>query len=947
MNTFNQPRVWISAILFVLLAVHAPSMADNHPPVELGTPFTNGMVLQRGMPVPVWGWTTPGNTVTVEFAGQKKQAIASKGGKWMVKLDPLEASDQPKGMLILGGEGRAGLSLGDILIGEVWIASGQSNMQWLASKCDVGRVLQAGIKERVDAGQEKPPIIREAKVTDVFSALHPIEKAQGAWIDDGANMSAIAYAFAYELWKELGVPIGILNCSFSSTAIEAWTPREGFANSKLPYTQSIHRKLLESDPSAPEHKAAWDKFYLDIEAAIQDNELLIENRLPANPVDLETPGNLKGNRDATWLYNARMHPMVPYAVRGAIWNQGYANSGGGLDYYANLHSLVRGWRLMWQRPDLPVYFHQFYTAKGAVGMDTSPSFSSVSEMRLGTAMARDIPNTGMASQIDIGGSIHYTRKALPGQRLALHALKNQYPSTKLRAGGLAKDIAADGPFIKSYEVNGNKLTVSFDHAEGGLFVGQVETDNKLPATIVKIEGGEKDLGLFYLVGADRVWHQASVKIIGDKIELTAPGVAKPRGVSYATPGVGFQPNIYNNASLPLTPFAIYDNAVVTKATWPDDPPKVDGVELDPSAGGMVYEYRKMPLLSTQFRDNAVLQHGKPLVIWGAAIHNWGPEHHAKMVGDGKEVIEFSFGDIKKTIEVKPGMKEWSVTLGPLKPTDQPRTLAARYFIDGELIHERVAENVVVGDVWYVAASASKINLPSVEPSNGVVRVIKRKAKRDRFSRPSRYSVAVSTTPKNRFASEWLDVQAKGADGQLGHYLASKVDHPVGVIWMQNSSAAPLKSWLPFEALAEAPSLAEDYRILGAGYPGSPSYNANLRRYIKDWKAYWSDYIPEMIETKRVPDGLAWGTYPVQASKNESSVATQSYNVMAHSFTPATLKGVLYFAGEEVVSDAHFAEQKPVLQSSWRERFGGDVAVHVIPAANDVKSVAESIDQAGK
>jgi hypothetical protein len=229
----------------------------------------------------------------------------------------------------------------------------------------------------------------------------------------------------------------------------------------------------------------------------------------------------------------------------------------------------------------------------------------------------------------------------------------------------------------------------------------------------------------------------------------------------------------------------------------------------------------------------------------------------------------------------------------------------------------------------------------------VVRVIKRKAKRDRFSRPSRYSVAVSTTPKNRFASEWLDVQAKGADGQLGHYLASKVDHPVGVIWMQNSSAAPLKSWLPFEALAEAPSLAEDYRILGAGYPGSPSYNANLRRYIKDWKAYWSDYIPEMIETKRVPDGLAWGTYPVQASKNESSVATQSYNVMAHSFTPATLKGVLYFAGEEVVSDAHFAEQKPVLQSSWRERFGGDVAVHVIPAANDVKSVAESIDQAGK
>lgn len=923
--------------MFALIGFHGPALADNHPPVELGTPFTSGMVLQREMPVPVWGWTIPGNTVTVEFAGQKKQAVAGKDGKWLLKLDPLQASDQPQGMLVLGGERRAGLSLGDILVGEVWIASGQSNMQWLASKCDVGRVLQAGIKERVEAGQESPPIIREAKVTDVFSALHPIERAQGEWIDDGANMSAIAYAFAYDLWKELGVPIGILNCSFSSTAIEAWTPREGFAGSKDPYTQSIYQKLLESDPSTPQHKAAWDAFYRGIEAAIKANEDRIKNGQAAEPVDLETPGNLKGNRDATWLYNARMHPMVPYAVRGAIWNQGYANSGGGLDYYANLHSLTRGWRKMWDRPDLPIYFHQFYTAKGQVGSDTSPTFSSVSEMRLGTAMARDIPNTGMASQIDIGGSIHYYRKALPGQRLALHALKNQY----------GKDVAADGPFFKSYQVQGNKLTVSFDHTEGGLFVGQVEADNKLPAKINELQGADARVKLFYLAGEDRVWHRASYKIVGDKIELTALGVAKPRGVSYATPGVGFQPNIYNKAALPLTPFAVYDNQVVIKSTWPHDPPKIAGVEPDPNAGGLVYEYRKMPLLSTQFRDNAVLQHGKTVTIWGSAVHDWGAEHHAKMIGNGKAVIQFSFGDIKKTIEVKPGITEWSVTLDPMAPSDKPRTLAAKFFIDGELIHERVAENVVVGDVWFVAAMSGKINLPKAEPSDGIVRVIKRKAKRDRFARPSRYSIAVSTTPKNRFASEWLDASAKGADGQLAHYLASKIDHPVGVIFMQNGSEAPLKSWLPFAALADAPSLADDYRILGAGYPGAPSYNANLKRYIKDWQAYWSDYIPEMIESKRVPDGLAWGTYPVQASKGETTVATQSYNVMVHSFTPATLKGVLFFADDAAVSDAAYDEQAKVLRSSWQKRLGGDAAIHLIPTTDDAAAVAKRLDAAAK
>lgn len=947
MKPMTAPRLLMPALLCAILVSLLTFGANAQPvaapnTIELGTPFTDGAVLQRGMMVPVWGWADPGAWVAVEFAGQKQSIKAGKDGKWSLKLDPLKANAEPQVMKITSPSIREPIKVENILVGEVWVASGQSNMQWLANKCDVGRVLQAGIKARVEAGEEKPPIIRESKVMDVYSALHPIERAQGEWIDDGAKMSAIAYAFAYDLWKELGVPIGILNCSFSSTAIEAWTPREGFAGGKDEYTKSIQKSLLESDPSTPEHKAAWDKFYADIQAAINANAQRMKNGESAEPVKLDTPGNLKGNRDATWLYNARMHPMVPYAVRGAIWNQGYANSGGGLNYYPNLHSMVRGWRQMWGKKNMPVYFHQFYSAGKAGGTPPGVSFGSTSEMRLGTAMARDIPNTGMASQIDIGGSIHYNRKTLPGQRLALHALKNQY----------GKDIATDGPFYKSFEVKGNKLTVSFSNTEGGLFVGQIEMDSKKPADVLKVEEGEKALKLFYLVGEDRIWHQAQCKIVGDTIELTAAGVAKPRGVSYGTPGIGFQPNIYNKASLPLTPFVMYDNEVVTKANWPHDPPKVAGAEPDPSAGGLSYAYRKMPLLSTQFRDNAVLQHGKPVVIWGSAVHDWGPEHHASLVGDKPTRIEFSFGEIKKTIQPKPGMKEWSVTLDPMKPTDKPRTLAARFYIEDELIHERVAENVVVGDVWFVALPAVRVNLPPAEASNNIVRVIKRKAKRDRFPRTSRFSIAVSTTPKNRFAAEWLDVQAKGADGQIAHYLASKVDHPVGVIFMQSAGgkdgAGPqLKSWLPFHALADAPSLADDYRKLGASYPGSPSYNANLQRYVNDWQAYWSDYIPAMIDSKRVPDGLAWGTYPVQASKSDTSEATQHYNVMVHSFTPATLKGVLFFTGTELSSAPSYGEQITVLKASWGDRFGGDVAVHEIPASDDAEAVGKRIDAAAK
>ncbi|MGB0768958.1 MAG: sialate O-acetylesterase, partial [Phycisphaeraceae bacterium] len=306
----NQRTGWIDAatrvcVAFVLLcglAWHsaAESVEQPAPTIELGTPFTDGAILQRDMPAKVWGWTEMFAKVTVSFAGQTKEAVADADGKWTVQLDPLEASATPSVLKVRAAIDREGTVLEtqveDLLVGEVWVASGQSNMQWLASKCDVGRLLQAGIVERVEAGEEPAPIIRETKVTDVFSALHPIERATGEWIDDGAQMSAIAYAFAYELWKELGVPIGIVNCSFSSTQIEAWTPREGFVGSDQPYTQSIEAQLRLTDPNTPEHRAAWSGYFASLRQAIEDNQKRVANGQPAEAIDLPPPGNLSNNR---------------------------------------------------------------------------------------------------------------------------------------------------------------------------------------------------------------------------------------------------------------------------------------------------------------------------------------------------------------------------------------------------------------------------------------------------------------------------------------------------------------------------------------------------------------------------------------------------------------------------------------------------------------------------
>jgi len=916
----------VSLILTLLLANPLLEHVDAKQELSLGTPFAENAILQREMKVPVWGWSEPGTKVAVEFAGQKKETTAGKDGKWMLELEPLKASAEPA-LMVISESGGASVTLNNILVGEVWMASGQSNMQWTAAMCDVGMVLQKQIEERVEAGEEQAPVIRESKVTNYYATLHPIEHATAVWSLAGGDSSAIAYAFAYKLHKELGVPIGILNCSFSQTSIQAWTPRNGFAGGEDDYTKAIYQKILATDPATPEHKAAWNTFYQDIEDTLAENKELVAQGKKAKQINTKTPGNLNGNRDASWLFNARLNPMIPYAIKGAIWNQGYANSGEGLPYYHNLHSMIRGWRELWGRPELPVYFHQFY-CPSQKEWDNSPSIGSTAEMRLGTWLARDIPNTGMASQIDITGAIHYSNKTLPGQRLAFHALKNQYD----------KDVVTDGPMFKSYEVKGEKLIVTLENADG-LQVAETGTNSKSGLAIpTVIPDGEDQVKLFYLAGEDRVWHPASGKIDGDKVIVTSPQVKAPRGVSYATGGVGSQANLYNKALLPTTPFIYFDNQLATSETWPDDPMKIAGVEFDPSAGGLLYEYRKLPILSTQFRDNAVLQADVPVTIWGSTVDPWTP------APKDNSVIKFSFGEIEKTIPVGPGMDEWSVTLPAMEAGTKPYKLSVRLEIDGEIVHERTAENMIFGDVFYVGAPAIKWELPEIKKTDDVVRMITRKAKRSSYERPSRFSVAVSTTPLNRFASLWED--AEGPAAAIGQRIAKKTGRPVGIIFMQTTGTkegpdTQLKEWIAPDCLKMAPSLMEDYKELAGLRPGNEYFDANARRYVGEWKKFWGDYIPEMIVTKSVPDEAPWGSYPAIAGSIETH-ASETYNVLVHSFAPTQLKGIIFLTSPTIAESegANFGEQLSALANCMKKEFGAPDApfVYTMPA----KSLASKI-----
>jgi len=890
--------------------------------LELGPPFSDAAVLQREMPVPVWGWSQPGSTVSVEFAGQTTTATAGVDGKWMVTLAPLTASDRPQAMTVRGPRGEKRV-LEDILVGEVWLASGQSNMQWLAGKCDAALLIERIEKEAEAAGRSLPPI-REWSVDDAYAALHPIRHAHGRWKTDSfREYSGIAFAFAEALQRELDVPIGILNCSFSQTSIEAWTPRGGFAAGSDEHSREMHRRILETDPATPEHAAAWQAYYDSIEESLAADAARVARGEEARGIPTATPGNMRSNRDASWLFNARLAPAIPYAIRGCIWNQGYANINGGLTYYDNLHALVRGWREAWGR-DLPVYFHQFYTPSSKGEAPVGPSIAPLAEMRLGTWLARDIPHTGMASQIDVEGAIHYRSKTVPGRRLARHALKNDY----------GREIVADGPMYRNYVVRGNTLTVEFDHADGGLVVAESGTNARGKAEgatgfsdPLVIERGAEKVTLFYLADDNAIWHPAKLVIDGETAVLTADGVESPRGVSYASGGVGFRPNLYNRDLLPMTPFIVYDHTLVTSRNW-NKPLVVAGIEPDASQAGLVYDYRKMPLLAAAFRDHAVLQADRPLTIWGSCRHDWGHE----AAGDAQIHFHFSGPDIEpvaKTIPVTPGMREWRVTLPAMPPSTEPKTLRVRFSIDGQLVHERTAEGVVVGDVWYVAAAGQA---EQAEAADGQVRIFTRKAKRTTHPLPSRYSIAVSTTPGNRFASQWRNVAA-GPAAALGRRLHERSGRPVGLVWMAGGDLG-LPQWIGFDQLADTPSLRADYENLAAGRPGNPLYEANARRHMAAWKSYWKEEVPQLIASGRPTGGAAWGSFP-RLTSQVTSKASAGYNVMVAPFADFGFKGILFLAGPgSVASDegSLYGEQLAALAASWRRTFGGRPAFgYLVPS----------------
>ncbi len=477
--------------------------------LTLASLFTDHAVLQRDMLLPVWGKAVPGDKITVQFADQEKTATADKDGRWSVKLDPLKASSEPRTFTVTAGENK--IVLNDILVGEVWLCSGQSNMAYTlrSDAKDAETLNTAGDKE-----------LRIFNV-QIQAADEPQEFAAGKWEldspDTAPGCSAVAYYFGRDLRAKLGVPVGLIRSAVGGTPAEAWTPRAELESSPtLKPMFEKHAQAIEGYPAALE---AWKK---------KEHELLAKHKaavakakaqnkpIPKQPQAPENPTANK--RRPTGLYNAMIAPLHPYALRGAIWYQGEANSARGQEYRTLFPAMITGWRRLWAQGDFPFLFVQIAPHNGM-----SPDIREAQRLTTQTT-----PNTAMAVTVDVGDAtdIHPKQKQPVGQRLALAARALAYGE---------QDLEYSGPTYDTISVDGNKATLTFKHLGGGL---------------VAKDG---DLRGFTIAGADGKYVDAAAKIVGDTIIVSSPEVKEPVAVRYGWTNVP-DVNLWNNAGLPASPF---------------------------------------------------------------------------------------------------------------------------------------------------------------------------------------------------------------------------------------------------------------------------------------------------------------------------------------------------------------------------------------------------------
>ena len=483
-----------TAAWILLVTGHAHAVVVPHPL------FTSHAVLQRDTEVPVWGTADNGEKITVAFAGQSVTTTASDG-KWLVRLKPMKTSARPQTLTISATNT---ITLDDILIGEVWICSGQSNMELPVAKSTNGRAVAAKINE---------PLIRLFEVASAPSAT-PVPTVKGKWTPcdprNAAAFSAVGYYFGRDLQKALDVPVGLIGSYVGGTAADKWISEKSLV---------AHPELKELVERQKRAELSYDP--AKAQAGFEAAKTKYEQASAAGKTPSKAPalaGNPKG-RGPACLYNGMIAPLQPFAFRGVIWYQGESNRGNPAQYAKLFPTLIADWRAAWNRGDFPFLFVQL------------PPFNAIPpelrEIQFNTW--KHTPNTGMIVITDHGSAtnIHPPDKEPVGRRLALAA----------RAVAYGEKITCSGPVYQSMETNGSKAIIHFTSSGTGL-------------TAMSDDGIPKG---FTIAGADGKFVPADAVIRGDTVEVSSPTVPQPAAVRYGWANVP-DVNFFNKEGLPAVPF---------------------------------------------------------------------------------------------------------------------------------------------------------------------------------------------------------------------------------------------------------------------------------------------------------------------------------------------------------------------------------------------------------
>ncbi len=512
---FNEAIVLVLSSA-LLLASAGAAVAD----VRLPAVISDNMVLQRGAKVSIWGWAEPGEQVTVGVSWHTMQwgLTADQQGKWRFEMTPPKAGG-PYEMTI---RGKNTITIKNILVGEVWVGSGQSNMQMAVRH-------SANAEQEIAAANY--PNIRLFSVQRTV-ADQPQSDCVGNWQscspETVGDFSAVAYFFGRELHKELNVPVGLIHTSWGGTPAEAWTSRAVL--DAEPDVKPILQRYDDAVAKYPQAKKEHEEKVAEWEKAVQEAKAEGKNPppRPGAPFGPDHPHAPAG------LYNAMIAPLIPYGIAGAIWYQGESNAGRAYQYRKLFPAMITNWRHDWGRGDFPFLFVQL---ANFMATKPEPGDSEWAELREAQLLTLALPNTGMAVIIDIGeaNDIHPKNKQDVGKRLAFWALAKTYGSK----------LVYSGPLYKSMQVEGNRVTLHFDHVGGGLVAG----------------GGEPLKG-FAIAGADRKFVWADAKIDGDTVVVSSDQVAEPAAVRYAWADNPVC-NLFNKDKLPASPFRTDDWPGVT------------------------------------------------------------------------------------------------------------------------------------------------------------------------------------------------------------------------------------------------------------------------------------------------------------------------------------------------------------------------------------------------